>query len=94
VTFVQATADLDIKLSATTETPQVGQTVVVTVEVTNAGPHAATGVEVVHAIAARFRFVSAEASRGQYDAAKGVWPIGGLALGEHVTLKVTVSVTK
>jgi uncharacterized repeat protein (TIGR01451 family) len=94
VTFVQATADLDIKLSATTETPQVGQTVVVTVEVTNAGPHAATGVEVEHAIAARFRFVSAEASRGQYDAAKGVWTIGGLALGEHVILKVTVSVTK
>jgi uncharacterized repeat protein (TIGR01451 family) len=94
VTFVQATADLDIKLSASTETPQVGQSVVVTIEVTNLGPHSATGVEVEHAIGGRFRFVAADASRGQYDSAKGVWTVGGLSLNEKATLRITVIVTK
>ena len=94
VAFTQATADLGIKLSTSTETPQVGQTVVVTIEVTNLGPHSATGVEVEHQIGARFRFLSADASRGQYDPVKGTWTLGGLTLGEKAVLKVTVTVTK
>ncbi len=94
VNFVPATAQLDIALSASTETPQVGQTVVFTIEVKDLGPNAATGVEVEHQIADRFRFVSSEATRGQYDASKGIWTVGGLAVGESAVLKVTVVVTK
>jgi len=94
VNFVPATAQLDIALSASTETPQIGQTVVFTIEVKDLGPNAATGVEVEHQIADRFRFVSSEATRGQYDASKGIWTLGGLAVGESAVLKVTVVVTK
>jgi uncharacterized repeat protein (TIGR01451 family) len=94
ISFVKAVVDLDIKLSANNETPQIGDTVVFTVEVRNLGPNAATGVEVEHKLADRVAYVSSEATRGQYDPAAGTWKVGGLALGESVVLKVTVKVTK
>jgi len=94
IVFVKAVADLDIKLSASNETPQIGDVVVFTVEVKNLGPNAATGVEVEHKLSDRVTYVSSEATRGQYDAATGLWTVGGLALGETALLKVTVKVTK
>jgi uncharacterized repeat protein (TIGR01451 family) len=94
IVFVQAIAALDIQLSASTETPQVGQTIVFTIEVKNLGPNAATGVEVEHQLSDRVQVVSSDATRGRYDAAKGIWTVGGLALGESAVLKVTVTVTK
>ena len=94
VRFVPATANLDIQLSASSETPEVGQQVVFTVVVKNPGPNAATGVEVEQKLSERVRYVSSDATRGQYDAARGIWSIGGIALGESVSLKITVTVIK
>jgi uncharacterized repeat protein (TIGR01451 family) len=94
VRFVQATANLDIQLSASNETPEMGQQVVFTVVVKNPGPNAATGVEVEQKLSDRVRYVSSDASRGQYDATRGIWSIGGIALGESVSLKITVTVIK
>jgi uncharacterized repeat protein (TIGR01451 family) len=94
VRFVAATANLDIALSASAESPAIGQAVVFTIVVKNPGPDAATGVEVEHELGARVRYVSSDATRGQYDPARGIWSIGGIALGESVSLKVTVTVIK
>jgi uncharacterized repeat protein (TIGR01451 family) len=94
IVFVKAVADLDITLSASNETPKIGDVVVFTVQVKNLGPNAATGVDIEHQLSDRVAYVSSEATRGQYDAAAGLWTIGGLALGESVVLKVTVKVTK
>jgi len=66
--------------------------VVFTVVVKNPGPNAATGVEVEQKLSDRVRYESSDATRGQYDATRGIWSIGGLALGESVSLRVTVTV--
>jgi uncharacterized repeat protein (TIGR01451 family) len=94
ITFVKAVADLDVNLSASNETPQIGDVVVFTVVVKNLGPNASTGVEVEHKLSDRVSYVSSDATRGQYDATTGMWTVGGLALGESAVLKVTVKVTR
>jgi uncharacterized repeat protein (TIGR01451 family) len=86
-------ADLSLTKSASTTTPRLGDNVTFTVAVNNAGPDAATGVQVREQLASGLQFVSATASAGTYDAATGTWTVGGIAAAQTATLTVTAKVT-
>jgi uncharacterized repeat protein (TIGR01451 family) len=69
----------------------LGDLVNFTVNVTNAGPDFATGVQVSDPLAAGFTWVS-DNSGGTYDPISGLWNVGVMAPGTTETLTITVSV--
>ena len=84
-------SDLSIVKSVDTATPQVGDNVIFTLDVTNNGPDAATGVSVTDVLPAGLSFVSA--AGGSYNAGTGVWNLGALANGATASLTITAQVT-
>ncbi|MFC7525539.1 Calx-beta domain-containing protein, partial [Parapedobacter sp. GCM10030251] len=88
----RATPDLSVTIAVDNASPLAGSTVVFTIVVSNGGPDDATGVEVVNTLPSGYTFMSAEASGGSYDGESGIWAIGGLAVGESRTLRITASV--
>jgi uncharacterized repeat protein (TIGR01451 family) len=83
-------ADLSITKNADTLTPTVGQNVVFTLDVMNAGPSAATGVSVRDQLDSGLLFVSASGA-GSYDPASGVWDVGGIAAGATASLTLVAA---
>ncbi len=76
--------DLSLTTSASTTSPQVGETFQLTVTLRNTGEDAATGVTVTDAVtAAGLTFVSADLTGGQgsYDPTSGVWTVGQVDAG-------------
>ncbi|MER8044638.1 hypothetical protein [Streptomyces sp. NPDC094032] len=94
VTEVRPAADLDVTKAADDTTVTVGQTVSYRVTVHNAGPSPATGVTVTDRLPSGLAFLSAEASRGAYDAGTGLWTVGDLAVGARATLTLRAKATK
>ena len=62
------------------------------IKVVNNGPDGAKGVYVKDALPVSTKFIKYSASKGTFDAAKGVWKIGDLDYGEEVTLIITCRV--
>lgn len=85
---------VDLSLTKTVDdaSPAVGQNVVFTVTVNNAGPDTATNVAVSDPLPAELTLVTATPSTGSYDAATGVWTLGSLAAGASADLSITASV--
>src|SRR5262249_14207117 len=69
----------------------VGDTVLFTVTIANAGPDFATGVKLVDQLTAGFTYVSDD-SPGTYDPATGAWLGGVMAPGTTQTLNITATV--
>ena len=88
---VAPAADLELAKSVNNSTPNVGQSVVFTVSVTNRGPDNATGVTVEDILPAGLAYVSH--SGGAYVPGTGIWTIGALNVGSVTTLQITASVT-
>lgn len=72
-------------------TPDVGSTVLFTIEVVNNGPSDATTVVVNDRLPAGYTFVSDDAA-GSYNTTSGNWTIGNLANGAKRTLTITATV--
>jgi uncharacterized repeat protein (TIGR01451 family) len=72
-------------------TPSVGETVLYTITVTNAGPDAASAVTVSEVLPSGLSLVSASASRGAYKS--GTWTVGSIPAGTAVTLALHVQIT-
>ncbi|AWK06841.1 hypothetical protein HYN56_22470 [Flavobacterium crocinum] len=72
-------------------TPDVGSTVVFTIDVVNNGPSDATSVVVNDRLPTGYAFVSDDAT-GNYDNVSGNWIIGNLASGIKRTLNITATV--
>jgi uncharacterized repeat protein (TIGR01451 family) len=85
-------ADLSVAKTVDNSTPDVGDTIVFTVTVSNAGPSDATGVVVNDQLPAGYTYVSDAPSAGTYDHTTGVWTVGALANGSNATLGITVTV--
>lgn len=68
-----------------------GSTVVYTLQTTNKGPDAATGVVIKDQLPAGLTYISDD-SAGKYDAASGLWTVGDVANGESKVLKITATV--
>ena len=72
-------------------TPDVGSTVVFTIEVVNNGPSDATTVVVNDKLPSGYTWVSDDAA-GSYNNASGDWIIGNLANGAKRTLNISATV--
>ncbi|WP_192938325.1 gliding motility-associated C-terminal domain-containing protein [Flagellimonas hadalis] len=84
----------DISISNTVDhmNPDVGDTIVFTVEVNNAGPNDATGLVIEDELQTGYRFISAQTTAGIYDEASGSWDLPDLSSGSSQTLQITVAV--
>jgi uncharacterized repeat protein (TIGR01451 family) len=87
-------ADIQVRKTVTNPAPDVDDDITFTLTVTNAGPTAASGVQVTDLLPAGLTLVRATPSQGTYTATTGVWDIGGLANGAHVTLDLVATVTQ
>jgi uncharacterized repeat protein (TIGR01451 family) len=87
-------ADLSLKKQITPTTVIVGAQAIFNITLSNDGPQSADLVTVRDILPAGLTFVSATASRGSYDAATGMWNVGQIVPGEHLTLLITVKADK
>ena len=71
--------------------PEVDDTVVYALQVTNNGPGAATGVVISDSLPGGVVYVSDD-SDGAYDRGAGVWQVGSLDVYSSTTLHITVTV--
>ncbi|MDT4896592.1 MAG: large repetitive protein [Acidobacteriota bacterium] len=88
------TSDLSLAKTVDNETPNVNQNVVFTIKLSNAGPDAATNVQVTDKLPTGLQYVTSTPSGGTtYDDATGIWDIGNVATGTDVaTLTITAKV--
>ena len=82
--------DLSLTESVDLAAPNIGDTVTLTVVLTDAAGMAnATGVLATYRMGAGLHFVSADPALGTtYDEATGIWTVGDLAAGSSVTLEI------
>lgn len=90
---ITACADLSLTKSVDNPTQTVGQNVVFTITVTNAGPSTATNVTVKDVLPAGLSFVSADPA-GAYNSGTGIWTVGTIVKDATATLKITATVTQ
>ena len=83
----------DLSLSKTVDKTSVkpGDTVIYTLTISNAGPDAATKVQVTDQLPTGLVWVSDDgtSSNGTYDATTGIWAVGSLAKDEIKVLNIT-----
>lgn len=94
ITQVKPAADLTVTKAADTTTVTVGQTVTYRITVHNTGPNDATGVTVADRLPDGLSFLSAGATPGSYDPARGQWTVGDLAVGATATLVLRAKATE
>ena len=85
--------DISLDLYSNDNTPDPYAEITITLDVTNQGLSAATGVEVTYQLPPALTYVSHIAGQGDYDPQYGTWTVGAVAAGETVTLSLTVKVT-
>ena len=88
--------DVDLRIQKTIDdyTPQVGQEVTWTVQITNDGTDFADNVTVDDLIPEGMSYVGSDIDVGNVDAENGVWSLGGLAGGQVATATITMIVTE
>jgi uncharacterized repeat protein (TIGR01451 family) len=87
----QAGADLAVSKDVSALTPAEGDTITYTIQITNIGSNAATGVVVTDLLPTGVTHVSDD-SNGSYNPADGSWNVGDLNVGESVILHITATV--
>ena len=92
----QPATDLSLTKTVDKNVVRKGDTLVYTITVTNAGPDAATGVEVTDKLPTALSYVSddGQAVYGSdvYDDVTGIWQVGSLAKDESKSLKITARI--
>ncbi|NBC17566.1 MAG: DUF11 domain-containing protein, partial [Bacteroidetes bacterium] len=84
----EALADLSLTLSVDDPAPDVGAEVTFTLDLTNAGPDAATGVVVNQSLPDAFTLIDASPEVGAFDADTGAWTVGTILADETVRLEL------
>lgn len=90
VSFAVPEANLSIVKTVSAPTAQIGDSFIYTVTVSNAGPDAATNVEVTDLLPSGLTYQSDD-SGGNYDPLSGVWAIPTISNSGSVQLEITVS---
>ena len=85
-------ADLVVSKSVDVAHPNVGATINFLVTVSDAGPNAATGVQLTDLLPAGLTLLSNTPSQGTYNTATGLWSVGTLASGGNATLQLRAMV--
>jgi uncharacterized repeat protein (TIGR01451 family) len=93
LTITPQQADLQVTKSVSNPTPNVGDTVTFTVNLTDNGPDSATNVSVTDLLPAGLIFVTATPSEGAYSSATGVWTVGTVTVGTPQTISIQATVT-
>jgi len=86
------TADLSLTKNVSNNNPAASSALSYTLQLTNSGPLAATGVQVIDILPTGFDFTSSSGT-GTYDDATGIWDVGTLNNGQTVTLTINGTVT-
>ena len=86
-----ARSDVAVGLTATTLTPNPGQSVALRVTAHNAGPDAAAAVLISAVVPSGLTLAGAVPSQGDYDALTGLWQVGSLNANDDATLILTVT---
>ena len=81
-------SNLGVSKTSNRTTATVGDTVIYTITVHNAGPDIATAVTAVDNIPAGILFSSSTVSQGTYTSGNGMWFIGTLNVGSSTTLVI------
>jgi len=81
-------ADLGLVKTVNDAHPNVGETIIFTVTLTNHGPSQATGVIVTDVLPPGLTFVPATPSDGTYDSTSGVWTVGTVTTTTPQTLQI------
>jgi uncharacterized repeat protein (TIGR01451 family) len=84
-------ADLSVRKTVDSPNAEPGDQITYTVTVSNAGPDAATNVELTDRLPAGLTFNSATPSQGTYNNTNGVWTVGTLPNGASATLRITAT---
>ncbi|TWU57755.1 DUF11 domain-containing protein [Rubripirellula reticaptiva] len=88
------TIDLSLTKTVSNASPNVGDTITFTVEVTNAGPSTATGVSIRDVLPAGLTLATATPQRGNYNTTSGIWTIPSIANNETLTLTLSAVVNQ
>jgi uncharacterized repeat protein (TIGR01451 family) len=80
-------ADLSLGLSVDDLSPDEGQTLRLSLALTNAGPELATDVQVRELLPPELTFLGATSSSGSYNAGSGIWSLDAMAVGSD-TLRI------
>jgi uncharacterized repeat protein (TIGR01451 family) len=91
---VPPAADLSVNKFVNDSTPDLGDQVTFTIQVTNSGPNSATNVRVEDVLPAGLSFVSSFASQGTYSSSSGEWTVGTLTNGQTAQLSLSATVTR
>ena len=91
-TIVITSADLVTILSVDNVTPNEGDTIIYTLEVTNNGNSNATGINLIDNLPTGVTYVSHTATSGVYNTGSGQWNELDLANGSSATLAITTTV--
>ena len=93
-TITPTSIDLSLTKTVNNAAPNVGESVVFTINVNNAGPSTATGVSVQDVLPVGLTFVNATASNGSnYNSGSGIWTVGTIPANQSVQLALTANVT-
>ncbi len=85
-------ADLTINKEANNLTPMMGEEVIFTITVNNAGPNDFENVVVSEVLQSGFEYVSSQTTMGTYSSVSGLWQIDLLPAGQTAELTVIVKV--
>jgi uncharacterized repeat protein (TIGR01451 family) len=83
--------DYTIAVARSTTNPEIGETVVLTLTLSNSG-ESATGITVSAAVPSGLTYSSHVAASGTYSTSTEVWTVASLASGGSTTLTITVAV--
>ncbi len=84
--------NLSLAKTVDNPSPNEGGTVNYTIDLSNSGPHTATGIDVSDLLPAGVTFVSSSATQGAYVSGTGVWTVGSLTNGASASLDITATV--
>jgi len=96
ITPIEATADLTLQKTVVDSeiAPNVGDEITFQITVSNAGPDAATGVEVMDLLPQGFDFVRFSATSGIYNEITGLWNVGVVQNGSSQSLFIDVLINE
>lgn len=83
-----ASLDIEVVKSVDNPTPNIGNSVTFSINVTNLGESDATGLSILDLLTDGFLYVSATPSAGNYNETSGIWTIGNLAKDQSAKLDV------
>ncbi len=91
--FTTPVADLALTKIVNDMTPDRGENITFTLNLSNAGPDAATGVTVRDQLPPGLTFVSATPSIGTFDAITGIWTVPRIESAAQAALSIVATVT-